>query len=201
MENSKLCALNFFFITSYILLIPHCLCFLALSRFMVIKYPFDSKFKSTKFVFKCLVILFSSIIGIVGAYTHATDTSLSFLCSPFIDPTFSYLEMKIFTSLTFSIQLFSASFISYLHYKIVQLLKKSQRIRDETGGLSWSLKLQLILLSVSNIMCWIPSTIIHLSIIFLERYPSELLMWTTMFAVPVNSIINPITFIVKMKKK
>ena len=110
-KNSKLCALNFFFITSYILLIPHCLCFLALSRFMVIKYPFDSKFKSTKFVFKCLLILFSSIMGIAGAYTHATDTSLSFLCSPFIDPTFSYLEMKIFTSLTFSIQMFSASFI------------------------------------------------------------------------------------------
>ena len=200
-KNSKLCALNFFFITTYILLIPHCLCFLALSRFMVIKYPFDSKFKSTKFVFKCLVILFSSIIGIAGAYTRATDTSLSFLCSPFIDPTFSYLEKKIFTSLTFSIQLFSASFISYLHYKIVQLLKKSQRIRDETGALSWSLKLQLILLSVSNIICWIPSTIIHLSSIFLERYPNELLMWTTVFAVPINSVINPITFIVKMKKK
>ena len=134
----------------------------------MIRYPFDSKFKSTKFVFKCLVILFSSIIGIIGAYTHATDTSLSFLCSPFIDSTFSYLEMKIFTSLTFSIQLFSASFIPYLHYKIVQLLKKSQRIRDETGGLSWSLKLQLILLSVSDIICWIPSTIIHLSSIFLD---------------------------------
>ena len=104
-------------------------------------------------------------------------------------------------SLIFSIQLISASFISYLHYKIVQLLKESQRIRDQSGSLSWSLKLQLISLSVSNIICWIPSTIIHLSSIFLERYPNELLMWTTVFAVPINSIINPITFIVKMKKK
>ena len=50
---------------------------------------------------------------------------------------------------------------------------------------------QLIILSLSNIMCWLPSGAIFINTMFLDRYPMELILWTIIAIGPINAIVNP----------
>ena len=64
-----------------------------------------------------------------------------------------------------------------------------------------SLIIQLVIITVSNIICWFPANAIFVSAMFLSRYPTELVMLTTVIGIPFNSIINPTVFVVTSLKK
>ena len=56
--------------------------------------------------------------------------------------------------------------------------------------------IQIFIVTVSNILCWIPSGIIYLVALFLKKYPVNLIIWSTIAVTPINSVINPVVFIV-----
>ena len=53
---------------------------------------------------------------------------------------------------------------------------------------------QIITLTVSNIICWIPSGIIYLTSTFSDKYPINIASWVQIVLTPINSIIDPIVF-------
>ena len=56
---------------------------------------------------------------------------------------------------------------------------------------------RIVLITVSNIACWVPSGIIYIFSTFKYKFPIDILLYTTIYITPVNSIINPvfITFV------
>ena len=63
------------------------------------------------------------------------------------------------------------------------------------------LMVQLVILTSSNIICWIPANIVNLSSLYMETYSTDLLIWTTIIVTPVNSLINPLLFIITTIRK
>ena len=120
------------------------------------------------------------------------------LCSPFIDTTDPIVSTK---KTTFSIAISQAValiFISITYFQLLKYLKEyyQRNITSSKGAISKYLILQLIIVTASNLVCWILSSIIYLSTLFLSQYSTDLLMWTTIAIVPINSIVNPIFFLV-----
>ena len=60
---------------------------------------------------------------------------------------------------------------------------------------------QLFVVSVSNILCWIPANCVYITAMFLSRYPVSVAMWTTVSVLPINSLVNPSVFIVAYFRK
>ena len=60
---------------------------------------------------------------------------------------------------------------------------------------------QFISSSTSNILCWFPANGIYLSAMFLSVYPINLVIWTTVIIIPINSVINPGVFLLTNVKE
>ena len=60
---------------------------------------------------------------------------------------------------------------------------------------------QVVIVTFSNLMCWIPSKIIYISTLFMSKYPTDLFIWTTIAVTPLNSMIDPLVFVVSTMKR
>ncbi len=49
---------------------------------------------------------------------------------------------------------------------------------------------------LSNLLSWVPASIVHLSSLFKIRYSDLLAIWTTIVLPSLNSVINPVLFVV-----
>ena len=120
------------------------------------------------------------------------------LCLPFVDPTNSILLIKIIAWCIAVIQVTISIVILALHSLLVQYLRQYQMEIDPKKNKEHSDKtiiIQLALITVSNIICWLPTNIIYLTSLFLPRYPTDLVIWTTVLVTPLNSMINPTVFV------
>ena len=52
--------------------------------------------------------------------------------------------------------------------------------------------LQIVLITGSNIACWVPSGIIYILSALTCKFPVTILLYTTIYITPVNSIVNPV---------
>ena len=91
-----------------------------------------------------------------------------------------------------------------MHFELVEELK----ISNETISLAKSRKesnealiYQIMILSISAVLSWVPSNITYVIAIFLDKYPIEMITWTIIFLVPVNSIVTQSVFILTTVKK
>ena len=60
---------------------------------------------------------------------------------------------------------------------------------------------QVIFLISSNILCWIPSSIIYIFYIHTPKFPTILAEWAIIIIVPINSIVNPLVFTAGLVRK
>ncbi len=182
------------------------LIFLSLSRLMVVAKPIGSDFKRTKFVAKallsCLIIslAFSMLLSCVMKFHfHKIPHNL---CVPFTDPTKSFIILTIVTWFLVLSQMLSTLSVPIMHILLVYFLLKSQRAihtassspppRSNSG-----LILQLSLLSLSTLLCWIPANIVNLLTMFLPQYPPGLIFWAVIGIMPLNSLLIPAILVVK----
>ena len=52
--------------------------------------------------------------------------------------------------------------------------------------------LQIVLITGSYIVCWVPSGIIYVLSALTCKFPVEILLYITIYITPVNSIVNPV---------
>ncbi len=202
-----LCFLAFAFVLLFSFASPVLLCFMCLMRFQIVASPLHSRFKDIHFVLKCLGLLFSSntVIAIVSTCVlYSLGQTLPFsLCLPFVDPSSSIVLFKILVVITTSIQFVSSVFIAYFYRKLVKQLKihAGQLQQSATTEGNQGMIMQLVTITLSNIVCWFPSGIIYIISIILSRYPTEMVFWTTIIVMPINSILNPIIFVITARRK
>ena len=207
-RSSSLCFVIFGTVVWFILLSQLNLILLSLSRLNIVLYPMTSKFKDMQFVSKILysVFIFTFVTSLmVTLFTKFIHEKMPLsLCLPFLDPTSSLLTIKVITWCTVFTESFTSVVIIIMHFLLMIKVKESDKNIRSTRSIQLSnisLIIQLVIITLSNIICWFPANAIFVSAMFLSRYPTELVMWTTVIGVPVNSIINPLVFLITSLKK
>ena len=197
-RNNIICHIAFAVVLSFSLVMPILLGILSLSRLMVVIFPFKSKFKDMVFVvrlmFGCWVAVISASL-VITAYFVLNQGIPSFFCSPFMDTSGSIHEIKYITLLVATFQVMGIIAISMMNIILLKSLKKETTVRV-SKGINKAVLVQIFLVSGSNLICWVPSSSIFLATLFLSSYPINLLIWNTIAIVPINSIVNPIVFLV-----
>ncbi len=182
--------------------------FLSLSRLMVVIQPVDTQFKRAKFVAKYLLLIlkvslsFSVVFtSVTQETTHTLPTSFRF---PFVDPTNSIVMLKIATWFLIITQTMSSLIIMFLHTWLVQRLFESQlNITKSTKAddKNTVLVVQLVVVTVSNMVSWFSVNGIFVATMYLDRYPPLLVPWTIVCGLPANSLFNTSVFIVTSLRK
>ena len=143
-------------------------------------------------------ITFILLSTFIGVFYKTMNTSIpSVLCLPFIDPSNSNIFIKIITIFIGICQILASLLICLSYLFLVTVLRQTKYGLQKSKNTSKSgVILQLLIVTASNLLCWIPSNTIYLLSLFLSRYPIDILIWTTIAVTPVNSIVNPTVFIV-----
>ena len=207
-KSGFLCLTAFATILFFIVLSEFLLTFLSLARLLLVLHPLNTRFKEKEFIVKSLAFLvvcslfFSVCITLIFKITGKKSTIS--ICLPFIDPTGSQLMIKLITWFVVISQLATSIVIMIMHFYLLKELRKSQQNVQKSKSkehFNVSLIIQLITITMSNILCWFPAGCVYLIDFFLSRYPMDLVIWTTVIGLPINSVLNPIIFIVTTIKK
>ncbi len=194
-----LCILLFSVMSSMILIL------MSLSRLRVVVKPVDTKFKDFVFVKHCISFV------IVASFVPVLITTFNFkflhhripnvLCLPFLDVVASNVSIQIITWFLACLQVFSAVSILVMHILLIHNLTQSQRSIRKSKQLSAVLVFQLVLITSTNFLCWFPTLGIFISAMFLTQFPREIVLWTLVCSMPLNSYINPIVVIAFFTKQ
>ena len=213
-KSSGGCYSIFCLFLAFSLLSPCVLSIFSLSRLQIVACPIDTQFKETNFVLKCclpFVCLSVSLALLLTMLTWLVDCKLlsseisTVICFPFVDPSHKMILVWINTLLAVSCQVAALVFIIVVHIKLIISLKASQaRIAasvSKTQHSNTALAAQLITITSTNLLCWIPGSVNCLTSLLLEKYPMQLIFWTAAIIYPFNSIVNPVVFIVTTIRK
>ena len=180
---------------------------LSSARFLAIIYPLKVKVKSQEKVMYqiCFSHLFAVFISVfLTLVLLFTEKHLpTSLCLPFIDPSGLSLFSKVLSYINVISQSIISGIISSMHTFVIMHVNKtadSMHIQKSLNNSNKAILFQLVLASASNILCWFPVKIVYISAMFLSVYPIDLVIWTTVVIMPLNSLINPCIFI-SMKLK
>ena len=210
-RSSPVCFILFQTIFVFSLLSQFGLFFLSLTRLMVVLHPLYSSFKRTSFVQKRLIEIFLSSLFL--SFMISVPTTLSFpevpisLCLPFVDPTGTFILIRIITYFVAITQAASCLSILVMHIYLVKYVQIAPKLGPKSQGYSHGHKkhvnriLQLFILTLSNLLCWLPGNTIFLVVAFFNSYPLDLITWTAVTITPLNSLINPLVFFCVNVKK
>ena len=193
----------FCFLASIIVIWFNCssqimLIYLSVSRFKAVTDPIKTRVKSWNHsLYTVLGIHLLSLglgISISLVFKNTGNKSPNTLCLPFFDPSGLYSITKILTWLVISSQFVLPIVILIIHIFVINQINTSKKkltkvdsSRDIKTGLLW----QLFTTPFCNFLCWFPANIVYMSTMFLSKYSINLIYFTTMIIMPVNSIINP----------
>ena len=172
---------------------------------MVVLDPVDTKFKSFTVITHYLGCIFAFPIIIIFIIFIQKDNKIpTSLCLPFVDPTGQLPLIKILAWFVALLQSSASVAIVIMNIVLVKTVKEFKEALGSFNNLNkanTSLIVQLIVTSLSNILCWFPANIVYLSVMFLPTYPMHLVTWATIIFLPLNSIINPIIFLLRYSRK
>ncbi len=183
------------------------LTFLSLQRLMVVLQPVDTAFKHLRFICKWLLsvclstLLFALFAVILSMSVFQKVPSVS--CLPFVDPTKSNILVIILSWFLAVSHVTSSLTLIVKHVMTVFYVFQSQKDISKTGSSSnFAMILQLVIVSISNVICWIPLSTMTVVFLSLDSYPiREMVSYTIAAVVPVNSVINPVVFSVFSLRK
>lgn len=190
------------------ILTPVSLLFLSVARFKIVKSPLTTKVKHKPFVLR----YFAIISGISFLLSLSFSLFLKFaegmlplsLCLPCIDPLKSSVLIKTLTLLVMISKIITAISMLLIYVCLLRQIHLSQ-IRTCTANQhkhkNRCLLIQIIVATVSNFVCWFPSSIVFLSALFLSRYPIQIIFWTVAGIIPIHPIVSPVVFVVVMTRK
>ena len=161
---------------------------------MFVKHPLDVKWKHPKIIMKWIlgITFVSVLITIIITLVTLNYSSMHYrMCSPFVNPKSKTVALKIAIFLVLIMHVQALLIIAGTSINIVKDLRRSKRelnmttSRKESSGF---LVVQIVTLIVSNILCWVASDTIYLTLSFLHKYPIEMIIWTIIVLQSVNSV-------------
>lgn len=175
-------------------------CALAILRFVMVAAPMMSNVLRTSFAIKlstgissfCLIlsVLLSSLIN-----TLEKDLLESiFVCFPFVDASKQIIIVKIATIFVIVLQFSATILVIVCRIGLFVSLKKSQSAVSRKQR-NTAIAVQVIILSGSNLVCWIPCCVVYLLCLIMKQYPVDMVYWTIAAVFPLNSVLNSLVFI------
>ncbi len=204
-RRSEVCHMILGLFVLFTLLSPASLSIFSYQRLQIVRNPIETEYKRTPFLVKRLstivafvTILSTTLTCLTLVNVHLVDSPLpTSLCSPFVDPIGSLIAINVLLGLTIVWQFMCTVFISWNFYELIVSIHLSKQSTEHITSRKASnviLVVQVILISLSNILCWIPSASVFVASSVMETYPIEMILWTTILVVPINSVLNPVTF-------
>ena len=171
--------------------------FMTFARLMVVIYPFQSKFRVFSFIVKSLFVsisLTSILLTYFIMYTSENKLLPNGLCNIFYDP-MGHTVYRISAIVLSFLQVITCSGVISM-YVIIICNRKRASFTENTIEIEKLLPrkmiLQIVLITGSNIACWVPSGIIYILSALTCKFPITILLYTTIYITPVNSIVNPV---------
>ncbi len=206
-KSNLFCFLCFGIVVIFTILSQGLLVFLGIQRLDMVVRPMDSAFRQTSLVLKLLSFqvgvsfMFSVMITLLVVFiSQSLPTTL---CLPFVDPTKSFLSIKLTTWFTCISQTMTTFGLLYIHVSLVSSLKKAQVsvAKSKKKDDNTYLIIQLVFLTVSTIFCWFPTNIVFLMAMFISEFSTKTVIWMVVAVMPINSILNPLIFLAYSVKK
>ena len=205
-KSHSICFAGSFWVLWFIISSQLLLIYISLTRCFAVLSPLKYTLISLNQILYKLASLYSFSIGISALITmiyYYYESQLpNGLCLPFIDPSGSFNLTKVISWIVIISQSVSSAIIIVVNWKLIYELHKNKMSISKSstdGSYSSSRKVltQLTITSISNIICWLPANVVYLSAMILYTYPVDLVIWTTVLIMPINSIINPCIFLSK----
>ena len=192
---ASLCVVLWFTVSNQIMIL-----YLSASRLIAVIDPMKSRLISGKQILFHVSTInsfsFCISLGVTLVLKFIEKQLPTSLCSPFIDPSHSSISTNVITWVVIITQSISSVLIGLMNILLINEVKKSKRsLKIQKSEVENKMMYQLILTSMTNILCWIPANGIYLSSMFLSIYPINLVIWATVVVMPINSVINPFVFI------
>ncbi len=176
---------------------------LTVSRYFIVKNPLNSRYLQGRFIFRLRVFgliltIFTSFCLVLFQKLFSTNGSMpTGLCLLIGNIDKSVIPSLVTWTFIFSegIPIISIPLINgLLIYEKIKWDRHVNVMSYSKKNASKSVIIRLILASTSNLICWIASTVLLILTIVWERYPFSVLVWTTIIAMPLNTLINPFLF-------
>ncbi len=179
---------------------------LAVSRYMVVYYPLESRFKNVSFMVKVISLQLGSVfaasilVTIISVVLYDQGAT-SDLCLPFGMKN-SVVFPKVIVTVSAVLGLVCCISVPCLYWKLYHKIKfdKKQISSSQSDKYLLSVKFQSLVEIVTNTICWLARTILILFVIFGENYPDVLPLWTLALVIPVKTLIFPIILDTKFKE-
>ena len=203
-RSSYLCYSAFLFLFMATIISPLSIVTISYARFNVVTSPFTTKFTDIHFVKNRLlmvsVISSTFAIGLYSFLIKEKQVMPSKSCFLFVDHSMGFTIFKFLCVCQSVYQILSSGIMIIYSVILLKFLKdmKLNKIELQSSISSQSdgpNSVQIIVMIISCIFCWLPSAAIYLCSIFLQRIPPNLITWTTILILPINSIVLPVLFI------
>ena len=167
-----------------------------------------SRYNSTKNLFEVskrltystvYIPLLFACFGITVLFLRIHIENIPLLSSPLcilFGNTDRSIIQKFVTGFT-SIYLFLFFILITISYgKLVLIIHSSGKVLDRQKRLDRqkAITTHLLLVGITNAICWVPTSSFYLVSLFVEQFPMSVLYWITLVILPVNSMLNPILF-------
>ena len=207
-ESHSLCFIAFGVILWFIIASQLLLVYLSTTRLMAVLFPLKYR-KGTKrqsiaqvtiihMVSICVSMTFTCIFKVNKGHLSTS------LCLPLIDPSGSSGLVNITTWIVITSQFISSGIILAMNAVLLLRLKESEIFLEKSKSSKKThstVIMQLMITSTSNIICWLSANAVYISALMLPKYPTDLVIWSTVVIMPINSIINPCIFISMVLKQ
>ncbi len=172
------------------------------SRLLVVVSPVDTSFKRSKYVIRCILSLSILSLLIVVPFTISvkitSETFPTTFCVLFLAESNDYLLFSVAVWLLSCLQMIACLVVIILRLLLIIEYVQSQKTITKSNTSStnkaYSLIGQLSVLSLTNVLCWFPASVVYISALFASSYPTETVAWVMVISTPINAVLCPIIF-------
>ncbi len=181
--------------------------YMAVSRFTATKYPFKAaESKSSKWIVFLLLKSTSMILlaFICYIFVEGHTTQPLSICVLLGNPSGSLIT--VITSIYISIlQVLGTICLLPLYVGILVTLANSSpmsgnKTEDMKRKTQQKVTYQAVIIGITNIVSWIPSSLLYIVSLVSTSFPPQLLLVNLVFLIPINALINPLVFNFKYLK-
>ena len=196
-----ICKVAAFFAFTSMIVSAMILCLMMLARYCVIQWPMTSKYKSKTYVKRlvevflivgvCLcIILISGIFGILGK-DMPTGICLPVYISKDQSPLILLISLGIILVQTCCFFLILGLSILLLA-KIIRIEQSTELQNQNVKSVKVAKHLSMVI--VTNMCCWIPSSIVLILALAGHHVSNHFINWVTFIIIPINSVLDPLLF-------
>ena len=198
-RRSILCQLIGFMFMYPVLLVPLFILSVCISRYRVVKDPFQKPFTEAtmKLITICIPIVLAVVLLVV-TYLRKGIENLPGLSSPLcllLGNTDQSTIQQIVTLFTAIHLIFIFLIIVVFYFKLLTESRKAiTNTLIETKERQKTVMIHIILTGTSNGLCWIPFSLFYLVSSLVNEFSMICHFWIVLVILPFNSLLNPILF-------